>query len=312
MSIAVPTAGQAGPFDLGTVVVRAGIYVDPTDTHVTVKSDPLPTIIKGIPLRLRQVNLEIDRPKFTLNPTNCAPKSIVGNFDALGAPTSHQTLPFQVAACGELGFGPSLQLSLSGSTKRAGNPALSATLKAPKGQANIAKTTVLLPKTQFVDNRHINNPCTRVQFNAGKCPPSSILGQAVAYSPLLDQPLKGPVYFRSNGGERELPDLVVDLNGQIHVTLVGFIDSVPIKGTESARIRTRFLSIPDAPVSKFELRLYGGKKGLIQNSTNLCKDLGKAKVQMAGQNGKPNNFEAKIATSCGGGKKTKKAVGSRK
>lgn len=294
MSIAVPTAGQAGPFDLGTVVVRAGIYVDPSDAHVTVKSDPLPTIVKGIPLRLRQVNLAIDRDQFTLNPTNCGPKSITGGFDALGAATNEQTLPFQVAACGELGFKPKLQISLKGKMKRTGNPALTAVLKAPKGEANIAKTSVTLPKSELIDNSHINNPCTRVQFNENACPAGSILGTATAYTPLLDQPLSGPIYFRSNGGERELPDLVADLNGQIHVTLVGFIDTA-----KSGGVRTRFQNVPDAPVSKFVLKLKGGKKGLIENSRDLCSFTPRAKVRMTGQNGKPANSNLKLGTSCG-------------
>jgi hypothetical protein len=309
-SLVVKVPAQAGPFDLGTVTVRNALRIDPTTTQVTAVSDPLPQILLGVPISYRDVRVEINGPNFTVNPTNCMQQQVTSNLSSIGGMTATPGVPFAVANCGELPFGPSLALQFKGQTRRAGNPALSATLKAPAGQANIAKTTVLLPKTQFVDNRHINNPCTRVQFNAAACPPKSILGQAVAYSPLLDQPLKGPVYFRSNGGERELPDLVADLDGQIHVTLVGFIDSVPIKGTESARIRTRFLGIPDAPVSKFELKLYGGKKGLIQNSTNLCKGLGKAKVQMAGQNGKPNDFDQKIATSCGG--KSKKTAGGRK
>jgi hypothetical protein len=126
----------------------------------------------------------------------------------------------------------------------------------------------------------------------------------VAYSPLLEKPLEGPVYFRSNGGERKLPDLVASLGGQIHVNLVGFIDSVKA-GKEGSRVRTRFAEVPDAPVSRFELRLYGGKRGLLQNSRNLCKDFGPATVQMNGQNGKIADFESKITTSCGGKKKHK-------
>jgi hypothetical protein len=113
------------------------------------------------------------------------------------------------------------------------------------------------------------------------------------------------VYFRSNGGERQLPDIVADLNGQIHVVLVGYIDSVKV-GKEGARVRTRFATVPDAPVSKFVLKLKGGKRGLIENSKNLCKVKPVATVQMTGQNGKPNDFEQKIGTSCGSGKKGKK------
>jgi hypothetical protein len=308
LSIAVPTKGQAGPFDLGTVVVRAGIYVDPTDAHVTVKSDPLPTIIQGIPLRMRQVNVSIDKPDFTLNPTNCSPKKVLGGFEALGAPVSNQAVNFQATGCGELGFKPSLKLSFKGGTKRSDNPAVTAVLKAPKGQANIAKTTVVLPKSEFIDNAHISNPCTRVQFNEAACPKGSILGTATAFTPLLNEPLTGPVYFRSNGGDRELPDLVVDLNGSIHVTLVGFIDSVPVKGTESSRVRTRFQNVPDAPVSKFTIELKGGKQGLLVNSANLCAKQRRAKLALTAQNGLAQNSEPVIKTSC---KKSKKHKGKK-
>jgi hypothetical protein len=137
-----------------------------------------------------------------------------------------------------------------------------------------------------------------VQFDAEKCPKGSILGRATAKIPLLSKPLKGNVYFRSNGGARELPDIVADLKGQIHVTLVGYIDSVKT-GPETSRVRTRFLHVPDAPVTKFTMNLFGGKKGLVQNSRNLCTFTPKAKVQMTGHNGKPHDFAAKIATSCG-------------
>jgi hypothetical protein len=303
-SLVVKVPAQAGPFDLGTVVVRNALRVDPTTTQVTAESDPLPQILQGIPISYRDVRVEINRPEFTVNPTNCGPKSITSVIDSAGGKTATPSSPFQASGCGELEFGPSLQLKMTGQTKRAGNPALSATLKAPAGQANIASATVILPKTVFIDQRHVNGPCTRVQFAANACPASSILGTATAYSPLLDQPLTGPVYFRSNGGERQLPDIVADLKGQIHVVLVGFIDSKKA-GKESSLVRTRFANVPDAPVSKFTLKLSGGKKSLIQNSANLCKVKPKAEVRMAGQNDKSHDFAAPIHVACGGGNKSK-------
>jgi hypothetical protein len=298
-SLVVKVPAQAGPFDLGTVSVRNGLYIDPTTAQVTAKSDPLPQILQGIPLAYRDVRVEVTRPDFTVNPTNCDAKQVTSVLTSSSGQTASPADGFKVTGCGELGFGPSLKISLKGKMKRTGNPALTATLKAPKGDANLAKTTVILPGSEFIDNAHINNPCTRVQFNAGACPASSILGTATATSPLIDQPLTGPVYFRSNGGERELPDLVADLNGPIHVTVVGFIDSV--KG----RVRTRFANIPDAPVSKFVLKMKGGKKGLLANSRDLCSFTPKAKVQMTGQNGKTANSSVKLGTSCGGGKRKK-------
>ncbi|MFL5834641.1 MAG: hypothetical protein ACJ76B_11790 [Solirubrobacterales bacterium] len=297
-SLVVKVPAQAGPFDLGTVAVRNGLYIDPTTTRVTAKSDPLPQILQGIPIAYRDVRVEVNRPDFTVNPTNCAPKQVTSVLTSAAGQTATPSSPFQVAGCGELGFKPKLAIKFTGDTNRSAHPALKATLKMPKGGANIAKAVVLLPETEFIDNAHISNPCTQVQFNAGNCPKSSILGTAKAYTPLLDQPLTGPVYFRSNGGDRELPDLVADLNGAIHVTLVGFIDSVKT-GKETARVRTRFLGVPDAPVSKFVLSMKGGDKGLIVNNTELCKEKPRAKVQLAGQNGKRSVSNPLIKVGCG-------------
>ena len=227
MSVSVITPAVAGPFDLGTVVSRNALFIDPETAQGHVVSDPLPTILDGVPLRLRSIDVNLDRPDFTLNPTNCTPMAVNAKLTSTDGASSSPSSYFQVGNCKALSFKPGLSLALKGGTKRSDNPALTATLNYPKGSnyANIASTTVLLPSSEFIDNAHINNPCTRVQFAANACPPSSVLGTATAYTPLLEKPLTGPVYFRSNGGERELPDMVVDLNGQIHVTLVGFIDS---------------------------------------------------------------------------------------
>ncbi|TMK57359.1 MAG: hypothetical protein E6G51_06225 [Actinobacteria bacterium] len=297
-SLVVKVPAQAGPFDLGTVAVRNGLYIDPTTAQVTAKSDPLPQILQGIPIAYRDVRVEVNRPNFTINPTSCKAMKVTSTLTSAGGQSASAADGFRASECGELGFGPQLKLSLKGKMNRTGNPALKAVLKAPQGEANIAKTTVILPQSQFIDQSHISNPCTMVQFNADDCPAGSVLGQATAYTPLLDKPLTGPVYFRSNGGARELPDLVADLDGQIHVTLVGFIDSVKT-GPETSRVRTRFLNVPDAPVSKFVIRLAGGKKGLIENSRNICSFTPKAKVQMTGQNGKTANSNLKLGTSCG-------------
>jgi hypothetical protein len=298
-SLVAKVPAQAGPFDLGTVTVRNALYIDPLTTQVTAKSDPLPQILEGVPITYSNVRVEVNRPDFAVNPTNCTEQSVRSKLTSAAGQVATPSVRYQVAGCAGLDFAPKLALSLKGAMKRSGNPALTAVLTQPKGgDANIAGTQVLLPKTMFIDNAHVNSPCTRVQFNAGACPPKSILGTAVAYTPLLDKPLEGPVYFRSNGGERELPDLVADLDGQIHVTLVGFIDSVKV-GREGSRVRTRFQNVPDAPVSRFVLRLKGGKRGLIENSVDLCKVAPKAGVKLVGQNGKASEVTQAIGTTCG-------------
>jgi hypothetical protein len=297
-SIVAKVPAQAGPFDLGTVVNRAGIYVDPETAVATIKTDPLPQILEGVPVLYRTIQVAVDRPNFTLNPTDCSAKEIKASVLAANGAVATPTAPYKATNCASLAYSPKLRLTFKGATKRTGNPAVRAVLTQKPGQANTAGATVILPPSQFIDQAHINNPCTRVQFNAGACPKASILGTAEARTPLLDQPLKGPVYFRSNGGERELPDIVADLHGPIHVTLVGWVDSVQKKGTEISRVRTRFANVPDAPVTRFTMNLFGGKRGLIENSANLCKAKRVAKVKLKGQNGRQKNQNLVIATGC--------------
>lgn len=298
-SIIARVPAQAGPFDLGTVVNRAGIFVDPETATATIKTDPLPQILEGVPIAYRTVHVDIDRKGFTLNPTGCARKEVKATVTAANGAVATPTDAFQATNCAKLGYKPKLKLRLKGDTKRTGHPAVSAVLTQGKGQANTAKTTVILPPSEFIDQAHISNPCTRVQFDENKCPKLSILGHATARTPLLGKPLEGPVYFRSNGGARDLPDIVADLHGPIHVTLVGYVDAVTKKGSEISRIRTRFANVPDAPVSEFTLRLFGGaKRGLLVNSRDLCKHAQRARITLLAQNGRSRASNAAISTSC--------------
>jgi hypothetical protein len=300
-SVVSVVPAQAGPFDLGLVVNRAAIYVDPETALATIRTDPLPQILEGVPVSYRTIHVEVDRNEFTLNPTSCAPKTIVATVTATNGAVAEPQAGFQATDCSQLSYSPKLKLRFKGQTKRTGNPAVSAVLTQKPHEANTKAAVVLLPEGEFIDNAHINNPCTRVQFNAGACPKASILGRVKAISPLLSQPLEGPVYFRSNGGERELPDIVADLHGQIHITLVGFIDSVKT-GPETSRVRTRFLNVPDAPVTKFQISFFGGKKGLIENSVNLCRVRNRAKFEFRAQNGRKQVSNPFLQTGCGGKK----------
>jgi hypothetical protein len=297
-SIVSVVPAQAGPFDLGTVVNRAAIQVDPETALATIKTDPLPQILEGVPVTYRTIHVSVDRKNFTLNPTSCAAKKITATVVASNGATAEPHDGFQATNCAKLAYTPKLKLAFKGSTKRTGNPAIKAVLTQKPHQANTRAAVVLLPQSAFIDATHISSPCTRVQFDAEQCPKSSILGRATARTPLLDKPLKGNVYFRSNGGARELPDIVADLRGAIHVTLVGYIDSVKT-GPETSRVRTRFLHVPDAPVSKFTMSLFGGKKGLVQNSKNLCLTSRRAELQLKAQNGLSRITNPVIATKCG-------------
>jgi hypothetical protein len=289
------------------VVVRAGLYVNELTGQITTVSDPLPTILQGIPLDVRSVTVSVDRPSFTLNPTSCEEKKISGVWTSTTGATAPLSNRFQVGGCKGLDFSPKIAMSLSGATTRAKHPAFKAVLTQAQGQANIKKLSLTLPPTEFVDPNHVANPCTRPQFAAGACPSSSVLGKVRAFTPLLDKPLEGPIYFRANGGERELPDAVADLNGQVHLISVGFVDALHHKGSEESRIRTTIATVPDAPISKVIIELKGGKKhGLLVNSANICKTENRAIVKMAGQNGKTANSEPKIAVKCGGKKQQKR------
>lgn len=315
LSIAAITAARVGPFDLGTVVVREALRVNPETAEVFVDatgSDPIPHIIQGIPVHLKEVQVHVDRPQFMLNPTSCEPTSTASTLLGAGLdfgsaadnnPVTVSTR-FQAADCGSLGFRPSLSLSLKGGTKRGKIPALKAVLTPRPGDANIGRAVVTLPASQFLEQSNIRTICTRVQFAEGavpgeKCPPASIYGRAEAITPLLDEPVSGPVFMRANGGERDLPDLVAALHaGKIDVNLAGFIDSAPIKGQERSRIRTTFATPPDVPVTRFTLEMAGGKRGLLVNSTNICRGVHRAKADFVGQNGKRYRFNPKVKADC--------------
>jgi uncharacterized repeat protein (TIGR01451 family) len=300
LSVAFITPAVAGPFDLGNVVVRAALQVNPETAQVTVKTDPLPQILDGVPLRLRSVVARVDRPNFTLNPTNCEPMAVTASIGGASGASATPSNSFQVGNCEALAFKPSLKISLKGATRRTGHPALKAVVTYPKGggYANIARAQVSLPHSEFLDQGNIGKACTRVLLAQHACPAASIYGKVTAWTPLLEKPLEGPVYLVGGYGYK-LPALVAELNGQIQVLLVGKVDTDKNKG-----IRNTFEAVPDAPVERFVLEMKGGKKyGLLENSEDICRKPQKAGVAFGAQNGRAKTFSVKIANSCGTGKK---------
>ena len=293
LSLAIITPAVAGPFDLGTVVVRAPLYIDPETAQGTVKST-FPTILQGIPLDVRSIAVSIDRQDFTLNPTSCEAKAVTGEAISTQGQSAALSNRFQVGGCANLGFKPGLSLKLVGGTKRGAHPSLKATVTYPKAGAysNIAFAQVALPHSEFLDQGHIGTVCTRVQFAAAACPAKSVYGYAKAITPLFDQPLEGPVYLRSSNNQ--LPDLVAALNGQVNVVLAGKNDSI------HGGLRNTFEAVPDAPVSKFTLTLKGAKKGLLQNSTDICAGTHKANARFVAHNGKVSVIQPKLVAQCGG------------
>jgi hypothetical protein len=293
LSLAVISPAVAGPFDLGTIVVKTALYVDPETGRATAKSDTIPSILQGIPLDVRSLTVKLDRPNFILNPTNCNPLSFSGELTTTLGQTAPLSQRFQVGECGRLRFQPELSFSLKGGTTRGKNPAVKAVLTYPKRgvYANISRAKVTLPHSEFLDNAHFQTICTRVQFAAKACPKGSIYGHVRATTPLLDKPLSGPVYLRSSS--HDLPDLVASLDGQVPITVVGRID--PVKG---GRISTVFENLPDAPVSKLVLELQGGSKGILVNSTDLCRGVHRALANFTAQNGKYIRSKPALKADC--------------
>ncbi|MCW2996322.1 MAG: hypothetical protein JWQ18_3817 [Conexibacter sp.] len=300
LSIAVPTAGQAGPFDLGVVVVRAGIYVD-RKAHVTVKSDPLPTIIQGIQLRLRQVNVTLDRPNFTFNPTSCAKQSIFGSFQALGGGSSDQTVAFQPGGCGDLDLNQKLAFKLTGknTTTDGTHPGVSATLTDSGGGANLAKVEAKLPLSLALDPDNAQGLCKPEERVALNCPKASIVGQAKVVSVLKD-PLTGPVYFveglrKSATGRtiKTLPKLWIPLSGD-GVTIDLDADSAV---DSSERLVTTFHDIPDAPIKSVSLNIDGGKHGIlvVSGKPSTCERDRNFDIRLTGQNNATKVSTAKAA-----------------
>jgi hypothetical protein len=303
LSMVIVTPAVAGPYDLGTVVIRVALDVNPETAQIIADSDVIPSILGGIKLDIRGIDVYLERSGFMHNPTNCKSNAVTGSIKGGGAdpanPAVFSSYPvndaYGTANCDSLAFKPKLGVKVLGGkkgTKRRGHPRIQATLTQKQNEANVAYTAVTLPKTMLLDNSHFKTICTRVQLAAQQCPAGAQYGTATATSPLLSGNLSGPVYLVSSSDK--LPNLVADLRGQVNIQLRGVITSV--KGA----MKTTFPTVPDAPVTKFVLKMDGGAKGLIQNAKDLCKSSRKGKLNMKGQNGKQfKNNKFVIKASCG-------------
>jgi hypothetical protein len=300
----------AGPYDLGTDVVRTALNIEPETAVVHAVSDTLPDMLGGVRLDIRSIDVNLNRNSYVINPTNCSPFGVIGVLSGGGAnpadPAAWTAVtknnPFTATDCNALKFKPKFSANILGgkkATKRRQHPKLQAVLQGRfPGDANVARAAFTLPKTTILDQSNIKTICTRVQLSENKCPKGSVYGHAKAVSPLLEGPLKGPVYLTSSSNE--LPDLLVNLNGQVNIRLRGVISS------KGGKLKTTFRKVPDAAVKKFTLEMNGGKKGLLINTTSLCKTKQFAKLNLKAQNGKQlKNNKLQIKTPCGGGKKKK-------
>lgn len=288
VSMVFVTPAVAGPYDLGTVVVRVAINVDPETAQVHAVSDPIPDVFGGVKLDVRNIDVSINRNQFTVNPTTCRePFAIAsGIFGGGGNPLDPATWSeakrsseFRATECRKLKFNPQFFARIFGGenqTKRAANPKFRAIFDARNGDANLRRAAFILPRATILDQSHIKTICTRVQLAADQCPKNAIYGNAKATSPMIKGNLKGPVYLTSS--DNPLPDLLVDLKGQVDIQLRGVISG------KNARLKTVFPNTPDVAVDKFTLTMKGGNRGLLVNSQDLCERTRAGYLNLVAQN----------------------------
>jgi hypothetical protein len=295
LSMVIVTPAIAGPFDLGAVVVRSALYVNEETGQITVKSDPIPTILDGVPLDVRSVAVSVSKNQFTLNPTSCEASSLTAEAISTTGQVAHLQNRFQVGGCRGLEFHPQVQLQLKGQTKRAGHPKLKAVVSFPHKveEANATSIQVGLPHALFLDQGNLNKVCTRPELASHSCPSTSVYGHVKAYTPLFEEPLTGPVYLGVGFGYK-LPALVTELNGKVRIIAHGRVDT-----TKQHGLRNTFEFVPDAPVSQIVLEMKGGKKyGLLENSENLCSKAQQASARLVAHNGVVAQLHPKIAVQC--------------
>jgi uncharacterized repeat protein (TIGR01451 family) len=261
LSIVVPA--QAGPFDLGTVVVRAAIFVDPHTAQITVVSDPLPTILQGIPLKVRSVNVIVDREGFVFNPSSCDPMSMDGTLTSTQGVAAGVSSRFQVAGCAGLPFKPGFSATTQAATSKANGASLTVSVSARPGEANIHRVDLQLPKALPARLTTLQKACTAAQFetNPAGCPAGSVIGMATVHTPLLNVPLTGPAYIVSHGGAA-FPDVEFVLQGNerggvVEIVLDGATD------IKKGITYSRFETLPDAPISSFETVLPTGPHSIL-------------------------------------------------
>jgi hypothetical protein len=322
-SLRVVVPAKAGPYDLGEVVVRQKVYVDPATAEVRVVSDPIPTIVKGVPTRLQRLDVNVDKPGFMVNPTSCKPKEIEATLRSAAGQSAALNARFQVGSCGELAYSPKLTLGLTGRKQvtTGKHPGIRARLRQASGQAATDKAKVTLPAALALDPDNAQALC---EFTDGTkpdlenhCPKGSIVGRARATTPLLERDLTGDVYFVKNvrkdartGNEiRTLPMIVVALRGEIAINLKGEAST-----TKTGSLVNTFANLHDAPISKFNLNIKGGNNGILavtrtrKSKINLCAkpNSHRAAIDLDGHNGKNADYATKVKTPCGA-KAAKKA-----
>ena len=284
------------------MVVRVALHIDPQDAHVIADSEAMPEIIGGIPIRMREIRVNINREHFMINPTNCSPFTVgsegIGNQGTAVAFAS----PFQAVNCFSLPFAPRMSITQLGghkATARSKDPSLAIELNTRPGDANIKSVAVTLPKAFEIDQRHLGNICDRSELASDRCAGRQPIGEATTTTPLLEKPLKGPVYAVSGYGL--LPHLAFILGGQVMLTPEAESSTLG----QTGRLKTVVPVVPDAPIGNFRFTLFGGSQGYLANTQNLCSLPITTTIQFTAQNGKTETQQVKAKTACKA-KKTKR------
>jgi hypothetical protein len=276
-SLAIVVPARAGPFDLGTLVLRVALFIDPHTLQLTARSDRLPEVLAGVPLELRSLAIELGPAALVHNPTSCEPMAISGVSTTSLGQSSPLSERFQVGACAALGLRPALAIALTGGLARNAHPGAILTVKPRRGDANLSDAGFTLPAGELLDLRHLSelcDPATPPEL----CPPGSRLGNLRLFSPLLGSPLEGPIYLRTP--RRGLPEFLADLHsGPLRATIRGYTAS------PGGRLRIRFPDLPDLPLTRAAITLAGARRGIIVNSQALCGQPIHANADLAAHNG---------------------------
>lgn len=293
LAVVVPVV--AGPLNLGTVVVRQAIFVDPHDVHLTIVSDPLPTILDGIPLEIRSVNVTVNRPGFMINPTRCNPTQVGATIVSALGQKADVASRFQVGGCDALPLAPRLSLAMGGKgeVRKDGHPTFTAKLTQQPGESGLRQVAVALPKGLSVDLANLKDICAQAQVDAGTCPARTIVGKASVVTPVLDAPLVGPIYLVEGAGKGGLPRLWLPLRGPVALDLWASSSF-----DTSTRLVTTFTGIPDAPITRFDLQIDGGREGILMLGNDPCTTTQQADQQIDGQNGHHADATLVVGDGC--------------
>lgn len=288
--IAIVMPVKVGIFDFGQQIFRGRVKFRQSDAGLDIEAD-IPKLIRGVPVFIRKLDIDIERPDFMRNPSSCGAKSLNTRIESESKESADVAYTYQVTGCEKLDFSP--EVSVRADVKRPAadrnHPALSIKITQNEGEAGLKEASVAMPKELAPDLKAaaLKNTCPSDKLSSGSCPAGSVIGDVVVNTPLLDSKLQGPaILAKDNDGLK----VAIQLNGQVSFRLTGKVN------VSSKRLTTEFKDIPDVPIDSFQMQLYGGSKGILKSTSNLCDgSTPKLRTSFVGQNGKRYSESAPIA-----------------